>query len=204
MIVFVSQLLDDGATDSKLWHLVQGPKFDCKTYRKYRINGFVFSPKYHDDSVVTQDSGVCITAITTFMASKKDKNPVDAKVMWYGIIKEIIEVDYVFMKTVVFYCEWVKVEDKINGCKLCADSKLVMVNMNKLKSNEKYFDEPVILASEASQVFYSKDLKNPDWWVVLHSPKRLTSQVDELDEPSNFQSTLEDQPYLKPLLENIR
>lgn len=42
-----------------------------------------------------------------------------------------------------------------------------MVNFNDFKSFGNELDEPVILASEASQVFYSQDLKNPDWRVVI-------------------------------------
>ena len=120
--------------------------------------------------------------------------------MWYGVIKQIIELDYTLFKEVVFYCDWVRVEDKTNGCKLCTDSNLVMVNFDKFKSVDNEYDEPAILASKASQVFYSKDLKNPNWWVVIHSPKRLTSQVDDLETPTIFQSILEDQPHLESLL----
>lgn len=172
----------------------------AKTYRKYRINGFVFSTRSHDETVATQDSGVCMEAITSFTASRKDKIPVDASTKWYGVIEQILEQDYTDFQQVVFYCNWVRVEDKTNGCKLCPDSNLVLVNLNKMKSVDQYFDEPVILASEASQVFYSKDLKNPNWSVVIHSPRRLTCRVDSLDVPTVFQSTLEDQPNLKPLM----
>lgn len=192
--------MKDGATDSQLWRLVQGPLHEAKTYRKYRVNGYVFSTMAHDETVVTQDSGVCIYAITTFMSGRKDKNPIDATFMYYGRIKEILELNYTDFKVVVFYCDWVRVEDKSNGCKLCPDSNLVMVNFDKLKSTTSMLDEPAILASDASQVFYSKDLKNPGWWVVIHSPRRLTSLVDEIDEPKTFQSTLADQPNLKQLL----
>ena len=83
--------------------------------------------------------------------------------MWYGVIKQIMELDYTIFKEVVFYCDWVKVEDKTNGCKLCPNSNLVMVNLDKLKSVSSELDEPVILAFEASQVFYSKDIRNPNW-----------------------------------------
>ena len=171
-----------------------------KTYRKYYLNGFIFSSKYHDDTVVTQDSGVCMKAWTKFRARKSDKNLTDAWTMWYGVIKQIIELDYTIFKEVVFYCDWVRVEDKANGCKHCPDSNLVVVNFDKFKSVSNELDEPAILASQASQVFYSKDLKNPNWWVVIHSPKRLTKKVDELEIPTIFQSTLEDQPHLEDLL----
>jgi len=191
-------------TKSKLWQLVKGPSFNAKTYRKYRASGFISSPKSHDDKVVTQDSGVCMEAITTCASSKKDKNHVDAPIMYYGVIQQILEVDYIDFQEVVFYCDWVKVEDRNNGCKMCPDSNLVMVNFNKLKSVDKYTDEPVILACEASQVFYSNDLKNPDWWVVIRSPRRLTNQVDKLDEPTDFQSTIKHEPHLNLLLKCVR
>lgn len=100
--------------------------------------------------------------------------------MWYEVITQIIELDYTIFKEVVFYCDWVREKDKANGCKHCTNSNLVMVNFEKFKSIDSVFDEPVILASEASQVFYSRDLRNPNWSVVLHSPKRLTTRVDEL------------------------
>ena len=78
-------------TNPVLWWLVQGPKHTVKTYKKYRVNGFVFSTKYHDDTVITQDSGVCMKALTTFRAKKSDKRTLDACTMWYGVIKQIIE-----------------------------------------------------------------------------------------------------------------
>ena len=55
-----------------------------------------------------------------------------------------------------------RLEDKKNSYKLCTDSNLVIVNFDKFKSVNNEYDEPSILASEASQVFYSKDLKIPN------------------------------------------
>ena len=63
-------------TESKamLWRSIQGPCHKVKTFKKYRVNGFVFLPKYHDDTVSTQDSGVYMKAWTEFRARKNDKN----------------------------------------------------------------------------------------------------------------------------------
>ncbi|KAL6552809.1 hypothetical protein OROHE_008173 [Orobanche hederae] len=44
-----------------------------------------------------------LNAITTFTSSRKDKNPIDASAMWYGVIKQILEVNYNNFKEVVFY-----------------------------------------------------------------------------------------------------
>ncbi|OVA11871.1 protein of unknown function DUF4216 [Macleaya cordata] len=198
-----TKMLEEKKTDSELWRYVEGPLAQAKAYKKYRVNGFIFSPKSHDDTVATQDSGVCMEATTIFRASRKDKNPINQVTKWYGVIKQILEMDYTDFVEVVFYCDWVKVKDKNNGCKLCPNSNLVMVNLNRPKSGDKYLDEPVILASEASQVFYSKDLKNPNWWVVIHSPKRLTKQVDNLSipNPEEFQQLFDDEPHLAHLLQ---
>lgn len=67
---------------------------------------------------LSQDSSVCMKAWTTFRARKNDQNFIDAWTMWYGVIRQIIELDYIIFKEVVFYCDWVRFEDKTNGCKL--------------------------------------------------------------------------------------
>lgn len=53
----------------------------------------------------------------------------------------------------MFYCDWVNVGDKTNGCKLCPNSNLLKVKLKKLKSTDKEYDEPAILTFEASQIF---------------------------------------------------
>ena len=70
-------------TESKemLWRLIQGPKHKVKTFKKYRVNGYMFSPKYHDDTVSTHDSGVCMKAWTEFRAKKSYKNLKEACTM---------------------------------------------------------------------------------------------------------------------------
>ena len=170
---------------------------------KYQVNGFLFSPKSYKERKQTQDSGVCMRAITQFRASGKDKNFKEAETTYYGVIQQIIELDYIDFKQTVFYCDWVKVEDKINGCKIDHVSSLITVNLGKLKNKDSVNDEPFILASEASQVFYSKDLKNNGWSVVLHTPRRLTTNVDDIEFPTVYQSAFEDNEKLKDLTKSI-
>lgn len=186
-----------------LWHYVSGPKWEAKTHLKYRINGYVFSPKHYDNTLSSQNSGVCMNAITTFVASAKDLNPTDDDTTWYGIIKEIIEVDYYISQHVVFYCDWINIADKTNGCKICIDSNLLMVNLSKFKGCNGEYDEPAILSSEASQVFYISDIHNPDWFVVRHSPKRMTDSIDDFEISADFQSILKEQPNFTRLLKCI-
>lgn len=153
--------------------------------------------------MVTQDSGVCMRAITKFRASGKHKNYKEAETVYYGVIQQIIELDYIDFKQTVFYCDWVKVEDKINGCKIDPFSNLITVNLEKLKTKDRVNDDPFILASEANQVFYSKDLKNSGWFVVLHTPKRLTTTVDDTEFPIFYQSAFEDNKKLENLTKCI-
>ena len=195
--------MEEKCMDSLLWYYVSGPAWEAKTHLKYRINGYVFSPQRYDDTLSTQDSGVCMDAITTFVASVKDLNPTNDDTTWYGIIKEIFEVDYYEFSHVVFYYEWVNIADKMHGCKIWPDSNLLMVNLKKLKSSDGEYDEPAILASEASQVFYIPDIQNPDWSIVRRSPKRLTDSVDDYEMPTNFQSVLKEQSNLTTLLKCI-
>lgn len=135
---------------------ISGPKWKAITYLKYKVNGYTFSPQHYNDTISTQDSGVCMDAITTFVACSKDLNPTDDDTTWYGVNKEIMEVDYYNYQHVVFYYDWVNVGDKTNGCKVCSNANVLVVNLKRLKNTNGEYDEPAILACEASQVFYIK------------------------------------------------
>ena len=99
---------------------------------------------------------------------------------YYGIIREIFDLTYTNATHTVFYCDWVDVDEK-NAFKVDSTSKLVMVNLNKLMGRNSIHDEPFILASQASQVFYCRDTKFNGWSVVLHTPKRLTKAIDAFE-----------------------
>ena len=71
-----------------------------------------------------------------FRENGKDKNYKEADTTYYGAIQQILELDYIDFKQTVFYCDWVKVEDKINGCKIDPASNLIMVNLGKLKNRQ--------------------------------------------------------------------
>ncbi|XP_058067491.1 uncharacterized protein LOC131216904 isoform X1 [Magnolia sinica] len=172
-----------------LKRLVDGPTFKAKCYNKYRVNGFVFSPSEYETTKSTQNNGVSMKAITKYRTSAKDKNYKEDEATYYGVVKQIIELDYTVFRQTVFYYDWVRVEDKTNGCIVDPESNLIMVNMEKLKGHEKEGDEPFILASQASQVLYSKDQIRLGWYVVLMSSKRLTKNMDTLEDLTLFSSS---------------
>ncbi|KAF6140352.1 hypothetical protein GIB67_011371 [Kingdonia uniflora] len=129
-------------------------------------------------------------AITTFISRKSDPNGVEDETTYYGVVKEILELDYFDFQQTVFYCYWVRIEDKVNGCVIDPKTNLIYVNLEKLKRISKEVDEPFVLASQASQVFYCKDLTRNDYWhVVLDAPKKLTQDVDTYEDPLVFKGT---------------
>ncbi|KAF9618535.1 hypothetical protein IFM89_002230 [Coptis chinensis] len=174
--------------ESKFKMLADGPSFIAKSYNSYAINGYVFCTYDSKANSTTQNSGVSMKAFTNFRASAKDKNLVEDEATYYGIIRQIFVLDYHKFKQVVFLCDWVRIEDKRNGCVVDPDTNLVYVNLRRCQRNTNEDDEPFILASEAPQVFYCKDLSRDNWHVILHAPKRLNHDVDVYEDPLVFEA----------------
>lgn len=172
----------------------------AQEYKKYRLNGYVFGTSVYEKNTNVQNSGISYKALTYFRASAKDRNLIEAEMTYYGVIRNIFELDYISFKEVVFYCDWVRVEDK-NACKVDPGTNLIMVDLSKLKSNEHVSDEPFVCAfQKVKQVFYSEYINNETWSIVIHAPKRLNTTVDDLAAPIEYQSILDDNPNLKQFL----
>ena len=166
-------------------------------YKKYRLNGYIFSAKVYKESTNVQNSRISYKPLTIFRASAKDKNLIEAKMTYYGVIQNIFELDYISFKEVVFYCDWVRVEDK-NACKVDPVTNLMMVDLSKLKSNDHVSNETFVCAfQKVNQVFYSEYINNKPWPIVQHAPKRLNSSVDELASPTEYQYIFYDNSNFK-------
>ncbi|WMV09205.1 hypothetical protein MTR67_002590 [Solanum verrucosum] len=60
-----------------------------------------------DSQGKTQNYGVTLSATTDSFASARDQNPIDGEVVYYGVIKDIIEIDYWgCFSVVLFKCDW--------------------------------------------------------------------------------------------------
>ncbi|KAL6313128.1 hypothetical protein AAG906_019600 [Vitis piasezkii] len=81
----------------------------------YIINGCHYHIKERDEARVNQNSGVSIVASTMQIASSKYKNPVLGDMCFYGIVREIWDLDYNMFNICVFKCDWV---DSKNGVKV--------------------------------------------------------------------------------------
>ncbi|KAA0046001.1 transposase [Cucumis melo var. makuwa] len=154
-------------TPSLRW-IAHGPSPDVATYSGYIINGYYYHKKRHDDIRIIQNSGVSITATTMQVSSSKDKNPVMSDMTFYGVIREIWEIDYHQLSFILFKCDWV---DNRSGVKV-DELGFTIVDLKRIGHKLDSF----ILATQAKQVFYVQDSANPEWSVVLTSPQRTIEE----------------------------
>ncbi|XP_026457119.1 uncharacterized protein LOC113357844 [Papaver somniferum] len=180
------QFHGEDMTDFK--RLVDGPYRYAVSHNAYAVNGYIFYTDDAEKGMSTQNIGVSMNATTTFRESARDQNTVDDEVPYFRIIKQILELDYTTFKQIVFYCDWVRVEDKVYGWYVDPVTKQICVNFEQFMGNKKDTDEPFIHSSKATSVFYFKDESRPDrkWHIVLESPKRRSPYVNAFEDPFVF------------------
>ncbi|CAL1394710.1 unnamed protein product [Linum trigynum] len=105
-------------------------------------------------------------------ASARDRNPIYSEVSYYGVLREILELDHwVGKKVVLFKCDWVS-----SGRGLKQDDLgFILVNFAQRLRNK----EPFVMASQAQQVFYVQDPIDQDWQVVIKTVSRDFYDMDE-------------------------
>ncbi|KAM3281597.1 hypothetical protein P3S67_027243 [Capsicum chacoense] len=137
----------------ELYCLARGPLDGVQRFKGYEINGFRFHTKLLDEKRKTQNSDVLVRGV----ASGQNIN-------YYGVLTEIVELQYVGCKHIVlFKCDWWDVDHIEKGVKIDKHD-FVSVNIKrKLATNE-----PFRLASQAEQVIYVKDNLHPNWSIVLN------------------------------------
>jgi len=118
----------DCDVDELKW-LARGPNFDVITWSRYDINKFSFY------------SSVTLEAKSMHFASSKDNNPVMATIGYFGVIKEIWEVDYVKFRVSVFKCKWVDCNIGVH----VDDLGFTLVDLTKIGSKA----DPFIMAYQA-------------------------------------------------------
>lgn len=172
----VTNELDDHnvmVSDTIRW-LARGPENLVTCFDAYDINGYCFHTRTRDSKSVQQNSGVMVVASSLEYSSARDTNPVDATQMYYGVIEEIWELDYVSFKVPVFRCKWV---ENRRGQKISEDG-MTLVDSGRFRDGV----EPFILASQAKQVFYVVDNIDPQWHVVVQGKRSIVGVEDVVDE----------------------
>ncbi|KAH1057539.1 hypothetical protein J1N35_035604 [Gossypium stocksii] len=172
---WLSQTVWSGkAVTNEVKWLSQGPNRLVKRYSAFIINGFRFYTKNRERLRRTQNCGIVVNSSITSYASARDSNPIKGNVEYYGLLTDIIELDYYGKwKVVLFRGDWANV-NIARGIK-SDQFGFTMVNFSRLiHTGEQLIDEPYVLSSQVKQVFYSKDPTDEGWYVVLrNSPRDL-------------------------------
>ena len=94
----------------------KSPMTVANKYSSYNMNGFNFHTSSYDEGRPIQNSGVVVVAESTIFDKGSNDNIIIGKKTYFGIIKEIIELNYHHKGNVVlFKCDWVdnRVQDKM-------------------------------------------------------------------------------------------
>ncbi|KAG7568012.1 hypothetical protein ISN45_Aa04g008500 [Arabidopsis thaliana x Arabidopsis arenosa] len=143
--------------------LAFGPRNVALAHKGFIVNG----QQFHTDAVKrkTQNSGVTYEAFSMCRSSARDMRQVADMLTYYGVIKEVLLMDYHMFKVTLFRCNWANTG---NGVKEEDGFTLVNLHMNQTA----YLKDPFILPSQAKQVFYSREDDNSNWYVVMRAPPR--------------------------------
>jgi hypothetical protein len=96
-------------------------------------------------------------------------------IAYYGVLSEIIVLDYHNFQIPLFKCDWVSTD---HGVKVV--DGFTLVNLHQFQNE--FESDPFILASQASQVFYSRESQSSSWYTVLRAPPRGFHELDMYDE----------------------
>ena len=105
-----------------------------------------------------------LVAQTISVASSKDKNPVTSNITYYGVIREIWDLDYVIFRIPIMKCDWVHTRGGVMKDRL----GFTLVDLQRMGHKS----DPFILVSQANQVFYVPDQLDKKWSVVCQMPRR--------------------------------
>ncbi|WVZ62416.1 hypothetical protein U9M48_012172 [Paspalum notatum var. saurae] len=194
----VKWLVENGMEVPEEMQILANETFMLATmYNSYTINGFNFHTYSSDEGRSVQNSGVALVAQTSCFENG-NMDPIVRNKTYYGRIKEIIELNYRNKGNVVlFKCDWV--DNRIQDTWVKTDQfGTTLVNFNHLfNTGERSLDEPFILASQATQVYYVQDPIDREWSAVVRSKPReiydmAASDSEEVDQQNEFRSFIPD------------
>ncbi|XP_042973519.1 uncharacterized protein LOC122305193 [Carya illinoinensis] len=137
--------------NADLYALGCGPERWVASYAACIINGKRFHTKEREFRRQTQNSGV-------FVIEDESTNNVD----FYGVINDIVELHYMGRRQVyLFMCDWFDIGDTRRGVRV--DNHMYSINMDRTWYN----DEPFVLACQASQCLYIRDIRAKGRWFVV-------------------------------------
>ena len=172
---------------NKVIWLAWYPNNEAKQFKRYVINGVKFRTKDSKATKKTQNSGVCV--ITKGGAT------------YYSVLIDIIKLNYSDKyRYLLFKCQWVDIISG-RGCKK-DEFGFPPVNFSRLiHTGGRMIDEPYVLVSQASQVFYVEDVRHKDWAVVVKTKPRevfdvgINASHDDDDDDDEMGTYIENVSY---------
>ncbi|KAL3618854.1 hypothetical protein CASFOL_037302 [Castilleja foliolosa] len=157
---------DPSGLDESLYSLACAPSKCIRKFSGCIVNGVRFLTKDRDSRRKTQNSGIVV-----------DANHGDNMIAFYGVLDEIIQLDYIRDKHVIlFKCDWFDLGKK-KLTRMKKEGNIVSIRVDgKWYANDSY-----ILDDQARQVFYINDPKlGQDWRVVIPVSHRHVYDVTEM------------------------
>jgi hypothetical protein len=176
----VEEMSEEATDEVKV--LAKGPMMTAQKYSSYTINGLKFHTKSYDEGRAIQNSGVVVVAESASFERGNNDQIIIGKKIYYGVIKEILELNYHHKGNVVlFMCDWV--ENRVQNKWVKTDQfGTTSVNFKHLfNTGEKISDEPFILASQALQVYYVPDKVDTEWAAAVQSIPSGSYNLDNLE-----------------------
>lgn len=154
------------------------------------MNGFRFHVKNIDDETRTQNSGVYVSSESNDFASARDPNPRSGMGDYYGVVKDIIELDYFNKrKVILFDCDWVDSKSPRRPGLKIDEYGFTLVNFGRLLPPPDTF----VLGSQVQQVFYVEDPTDPGWQVAVRTrPRDLFDLGNITDADISYPQGLDD------------
>ncbi|KAI5317108.1 hypothetical protein L3X38_036815 [Prunus dulcis] len=147
--------------------LIQSSVDNVEESHRLQFSNWISKRRYENKK--TQNSGVMV----------KGENQID-DVPWYGTLVDIVELHYTEgNRVVLFNCDWYGTARKGTGYKIDCYGIITVNTTYKLNTQE-----PFVLASQATQVFYVKGVKNKIWsFVVETNPRNAYEMTNDEIEP---------------------
>ncbi|CAN1121606.1 hypothetical protein LINPERHAP2_LOCUS866 [Linum perenne] len=137
-------------------------------YKGCIINGVRFHVKERESRLQSQNSGIMV-----------EGNHLDEVINFYGVLDEIIQLNYIRDKRVyLFKCNWFDVDKRKS--RIMHDGAVTSVKIDRFW----YSDDSFILANQARQVFYTKDPKLGCNWLVVQQFNHRHLFCGELETPN--------------------
>lgn len=163
----MAQLIANGEDISEeIQTLANGPFLAARKCNSYTIDGYNFHTNSYDQGRPSQSSGVALVSQILSSTSEDNENLMVRNKIYYGVITEILELNYNNKGSIVlFKCDWVDNSAQDKWVQV-DDLGVTQVNFKHLLKS----DEPFILASQATQVYYVQDKLDKDWYSVRSFP----------------------------------